>query len=68
LDQVVAMGQRGDFRDYVSAEQAVMAVDVLLNALEQREARNTWVDSLYETVAEEDAFDPYAFKDVIGRF
>ncbi len=56
LDEILAMGSQGQFHDYVAAEQAVMAIDMLLSVLGNRDDRSDWVDQLYETVADEDQF------------
>ena len=65
LGDVVATGGAGGFRDYVAAEQAVMAVDLLMDSVVKRELNNEWLDQLYVSVEDEDIFDPYSFADVM---
>ena len=53
----------GEFHDYIAAEQAVMAIDLLLSQAGNRESEAEWLDKVYESVADEDNFDPYLFSD-----
>ena len=61
LDAVFSMASNGEFRDYVAAEQAVMAVALLIDSVESRQISSAWLDRVYESVADEDTFDPYSF-------
>ena len=58
LDELVVMGASGQFQDYIAAEQAVMAIDMLLNTVGNRDDYDDWLDSLYDSVQEEDQYDP----------
>jgi hypothetical protein len=65
LDDVVAIGSAGEVQDYVEAEQAVMAIDLLMRATGEHELHEGWVDQLYTAVGDEDTFDPYSFTDIM---
>jgi hypothetical protein len=65
LDDVVNMGAGGDFHDYVAAEQAVMAVDLLMRTTGEHASHEVWLDQLYSAVEDEDIFDPYSFSDIM---
>ncbi len=54
--------------DYVSAEQAVMAVDMLLSATGKRGGHADWLDKAYDSVADEDKFDSRRFSRVMRAF
>ena len=60
--EILKMGQEGKFRDYVAAEQAVMALDLLLQANGTRGRSENWLDVLYETVENQDRYNPVAFQ------
>ena len=45
--EILKMGQEGKFRDYVAAEQAVMALDLLLQANGTRGRSEAWLNELY---------------------
>lgn len=64
LSNILAMAKDGDFSDYVAAEQAVMAIDLLFSFADQRQQNAKWLDRMYEAVADEDSFDPFEFQDV----
>ena len=65
LGDVVAIGSAGEVQDYVEAEQAVMAIDLLMRATGEHELNKEWVDQLYTAVGDEDTFDPYSFADIM---
>ena len=60
--EILKMGQEGKFRDYVAAEQAVMAVDLLLQANGARGRSEAWLNQLYATVENQDHYNPLAFQ------
>jgi len=60
--EILKMGQEGKFRDYVAAEQAVMAVDLLLQANGSKERSEAWLNRLYSTVENQDQYNPMAFQ------
>jgi hypothetical protein len=66
LGNLFAEGQQGEYRDYVSAEQATMAVDLLLIAVGKKDATKGAVDRLYATVQDEHHFDASKFADSLA--
>jgi len=68
LRELVTMGSSGQFRDYVAAEQVVMAIDMLLNTVGSRDDYAGWLESLYDGVEMEDQFDPGQFVKVMKRY
>lgn len=61
LDGVLARAARGDYRDYVAAEQAAMALDLLLISLGEWDASRPRIDAVFATVADDEAFRPARF-------
>lgn len=61
-------GRNGTYRDYVAAEQAVMAIDLLLDANGLRDVSQSWIDELFDSVASEDDFSPDEFIEVLSRY
>ncbi|MCB1646516.1 MAG: hypothetical protein KDI36_13740 [Pseudomonadales bacterium] len=68
LNGIVAAGREGRYRDYVAAEQAVMAVDMLLSRTKRRDDHQSWLDEVYDAVSDEDAFEPFRLRAAFGRF
>ncbi|MEM7363226.1 MAG: multiheme c-type cytochrome [Pseudomonadota bacterium] len=68
LDVLIQEGRTGSYRDYVAAEQAVMAIDLLMDANDIRQSSQSWVDQLFDSVANEDKFSPERFIEVLSSF
>lgn len=66
LGKLVEAASAGEFLDYSSAEQAVMAVDMLLAEAHQSADYAATLDSLYDTVAEEDQYDAVRFRQAMN--
>ena len=64
LAEVLSMAADGKFHDYVAAEQAVMAIDLLMSSRGNREISSSWLDKIYESVSNEDIFNPFSFADL----
>jgi hypothetical protein len=58
---IVETATEGRLNDYVAAEQALMAVDMLLSASEQRDKQGDWLDAVYMSLADEDNFNAVEF-------
>jgi hypothetical protein len=54
--------------DYGSAEQALMAVDMLLSSTGMRQDYAAWLDKAYDTLSDENAFDSGRFTRVMRSF
>ena len=66
LAALIRAGARGDYRDYVLAEQAAMALDVLLLSTARWDVSRPAMDRVFETVDDEDHFDPEAFAQAVA--
>lgn len=61
LDGIIDRAARGEYRDYVAAEQAAMAMDLLLITLDRWEASKSQVDAIFASVADDEAYRPDRF-------
>jgi hypothetical protein len=72
LYQILKMGKKGEFSDYISAEQTVMAIDLLINALDKRPTFDTEINKLFSLVDNENSFNAQDFilalNDISKRF
>jgi len=68
LTAILAQAVSGKLNDYVAAEQAVMAMDLMLNATGQRDAYAGWLDAVYQTVANENEFVSTEFIEQMRAF
>jgi uncharacterized membrane protein len=66
LAGLVQAAAQGDYRDYVLAEQAAMALDVLLLSTARWDVSRPAMDRVFETVDDEDHFDPEAFAQAVA--
>ena len=58
---VVRLAASGKLKDYVSAEQAVLAIDMLLGVTSDRSRYARWLDTVYKTLEDENNFEPARF-------
>ena len=58
----------GNLTDYVVAEQAIMAIDMLLEHRGVRDDYSLWLEQVYSTLQDEDNFSPDAYIDSMRRF
>ena len=56
LRQILSMGAKGQFSDYIAAEQAVMATDLLLDYLDQKDTFSKELEMLFKIVAQEEKY------------
>jgi hypothetical protein len=61
LDTIVQLGIEGEFRDYLGAEQAVMATELLLIDGDQAARLRPQLDQLYRLVKDDETFRPADF-------
>ena len=61
LGELINAASAGEFLDYSSAEQAVMAVDMLLSEARRSEDHADALNSLYDTVADENEYQASRF-------
>jgi len=62
LVQIIAMGSKSAFSDYIAAEQTVMAIDLLLATIGLREQYAEEVKQLFDLVNNENQYKASAFK------
>lgn len=67
LEGVLSRAARGDYRDYVAAEQAAMAMDVLLISIERWDDYKDRMDAIFATVENDEAYRPQAFAAAADR-
>ena len=67
LGELLRMGSGGEFRDYASAEQAVMAVELLMIDLGSADRHRKALDELYEILRDEDGYRPPRLVDAMKR-
>ena len=65
---IVAVSGGSAMIDYVSAEQALMAVDMLLSTSGLRDTHEDWLGKAYESLGDEDNFDPARFSRLMRSF
>lgn len=64
LESLVAAAQRGEFPDYASAEQAAMAMVLLMADSGPDTRRRPDVDKLFRALEDDSRFDPKVFRNV----
>jgi hypothetical protein len=61
LDNIVQAGTEGEYRDYLGAEQAVMAMDLLLNESKVAGTSKAQLDELYRLLQSDETYRPADF-------
>jgi hypothetical protein len=67
LGELLRMGAVGEFRDYASAEQAVMAVELLMIDIGSADRYRKQLDELYEILRDEDGYRPPRLVEAMKR-
>jgi hypothetical protein len=62
LESLVAAAQRGEFPDYASAEQAAMAIVLLMADAGLDTRHRPDVDKLFRALEDDSRFDPKVFR------
>jgi hypothetical protein len=62
IEALMRQGANGEYRDYVSAEQAVMAMDALSYSLPSDPALTKVINEAYQTTADDEAYQSNRFK------
>jgi hypothetical protein len=65
LVEVAQRGVDGEYRDYVSAEQGVMAIDLLMIDIGIADQYRTTLDELYRTVRNDDSYDAVHLRETL---
>ena len=58
LKRILLLAQQGEFSDYTTAEQVVMACSVLFSSLSIEKSLSKTLDALYEALGDEHKFQP----------
>lgn len=66
VETLTYYASNGWFQDYIAAEQAVMAIDVVLSELTVKEKNKAILNSLYDLVQDEETFDSASFSQKLG--
>jgi hypothetical protein len=61
LTAILELGSRREYRDYISAEQAVMATELLMLDLDTAERNRPRLDALFKLVEDDEAYRPAQF-------
>lgn len=61
LTDLIAKGVKGEYRDYIGAEQAVMAIELLIIDLGLEDRLKSHTDVLYKRVEQDELFRPAQF-------
>jgi Cytochrome c554 and c-prime len=65
--RLLSQAARGEYRDFSAAEQAFLAIESITLALQQDASLEKQLDSLYDTLKDQDRFSPQKFKSVAKR-
>ena len=65
LGELVRRARRGDFPDYVHAEQVAMGLVILLDAMDA--SRSAEVDALFRTLENDERYDPARFRQALQQ-
>jgi hypothetical protein len=67
LTAILELGSRREYRDYISAEQAVMATELLMLDLDTAERNRPRLDALFKLVEDDEAYRPAQFVTAIEQ-
>jgi hypothetical protein len=67
LTAILDLGSRREYRDYIAAEQAVMATELLMIDLGTAERNRPRLDALFKTVEDDEAYRPAQFVTAVDQ-
>lgn len=67
LFNLIDMGIEGAFRDYIGAEQAVMAIELIIIDINKNEQSRRQIDDLYKQVENDETYQPIRFVDTLQK-
>lgn len=67
LTAILDLGSRREYRDYIAAEQAVMATELLMLDLDTAERNRPRLDALFKTVEDDEAYRPDQFVTAVDQ-
>ncbi|ARN74589.1 hypothetical protein [Oceanicoccus sagamiensis] len=65
--RLLTQSAKGQYRDFAAAEQAFLAIESITIALNQDADLEKQLNSLYDTLENEDGFSPQTFKSVAAK-
>ena len=67
LTAILELGSRREYRDYISAEQAVMATELLMLDLDTATRNRARLDALFKLVEDDEAYRPDQFVTAVDQ-
>ncbi|MEE9424650.1 MAG: multiheme c-type cytochrome [Methylococcales bacterium] len=67
LVDLINMGIEGEFRDYIGAEQAVMAIELIIIDMDKKAQSREQLDDLYKLVKNDETYQPVKFMDALKK-
>jgi hypothetical protein len=67
LVDLINMGIEGEFRDYIGAEQAVMAIELIIIDMDKKAQSRQQLDDLYKLVKNDETYQPVKFMDALKK-
>lgn len=67
LGAILDLGSRREYRDYISAEQAVMATELLMLDLDTAQRNRPRLDALFKLVEDDEAYRPEQFVTAVDQ-
>lgn len=61
LNQILSIGARGEFSDYIAAEQAVMAIDLLMDYIQLKKSFTHDIGELFNLVKNDETYNAVLF-------
>ena len=67
LHKILNIGSKGEFSDYIAAEQAVMAIDLLMEYVELKTAFTQDINDLFSLVKDDEAYQSVFLTNKLGQ-
>jgi hypothetical protein len=67
LADLLKMGVKGEFRDYIGAEQAVMAIELIIIDMDKKTQSREQLDDLYKLVKNDETYQPVKFMGALRK-
>jgi hypothetical protein len=67
LVDLINMGIEGEFRDYIGAEQAVMAIELIIIDMDKKAQSRQQLDDLYKLVKNDETYQPVKFMGALRK-
>ena len=67
LHKILTIGAKGGFSDYIAAEQAVMAIDLLIHYIDMKKAHEADITELFNLVKNDEKYDALLFAEKLRK-